>query len=90
LGFGFVSLALAGVIMTAGGAMFTFGMASSLNPNASLTLWEAVSSLTTLNLMLIVAAIFIPLILCYTFWCYRRMWRRVTSEEVTTFSHTSY
>ena len=91
-GFGFVfsSLALAGVIMTAGGAMFPFVMPSSLNPNASLTLWDAVSSHTTLNLMLIVAAIFIPLILCYTFWCYRRMWRRVTSEEVTTFSHTSY
>jgi cytochrome bd ubiquinol oxidase subunit II len=45
------SLAIVGVIGTAGAAMFPFVMPSSSMPNASLTVWDAVSSHLTLGLM---------------------------------------
>jgi cytochrome d ubiquinol oxidase subunit II len=84
------SLMLVGVIMTAGASLFPFVMPSSNNPNVSLTMWDAVSSHMTLNVMFIAAAIFVPLILAYTTWCYVKMWRRVTVDEIENNTHGSY
>lgn len=84
------SVMLIGVIMTAGVSLFPFIMPSVNNPNISLTIWDAVSSHKTLNIMFIAVVIFIPLILAYTTWCYVKMWRRVTVDEIENNTHGSY
>ena len=44
----------------------------------------------TLNLMFWVVAIFLPIIISYTLWCYIKMWRKVTVAEIEQNSHSSY
>lgn len=84
------SLSTAGVILTAGTAMFPFVMPSSSVPNHSLTLWDTVASQYTLSVISIVALIMIPTILLYTTWCYYKMWRTVTVEEIIKNNHSAY
>lgn len=84
------ALTCAGVIATAGGSLFPFVLPSSLNPNHSLTMWDAVSSEMTLGIMLVVALIFVPLILGYTLWCYRKLWGKVSVEHIENNSVGSY
>ncbi len=84
------SLTLACVILTAGVAMFPFIMPSSTQPNVSLTMWDATSSLLTLNLMLYVAMVFVPIILIYTSWCYYKMFGRITKEHIERNTHSLY
>ncbi|SQI33944.1 Cytochrome d ubiquinol oxidase subunit 2 [Serratia plymuthica] len=67
------SLTIACVILTAGVTMFPFVMPSSTVPNVSLTMWDATSSLFTLEVMTVVAAIFVPIVLAYTSWSYYKM-----------------
>lgn len=81
-GFFLMSLAVLGTIMTAGVALFPFVLPSSVNANMSLTLWDAASSRYTLNVMLWVAIIFVPIVLTYTSWAYRVMRGKVTVEYV--------
>lgn len=76
------SLTLAGIILTAGFAMFPFLMPNSLNPNFSLTIWDASSSQLTLSIMFFVAAIFVPIILAYTSWSFWVMRGRITQKDV--------
>ncbi|CAI87075.1 MULTISPECIES: cytochrome d ubiquinol oxidase subunit II [Pseudoalteromonas] len=90
LGLASTSLMLIGIIMTAGVSLFPFIMPSSNNPNISLTIWDAVSSHMTLNVMFVAVVIFVPIILSYTTWCYVKMWRRVTVEEIENNPHGSY
>ena len=73
------SLAIAGVITTAGFGLFPFLLPSSSHPGHSLTVWDASSSQATLTLMLLVVLIFLPIVLSYTAWAYR-VFRGVTSE----------
>jgi cytochrome d ubiquinol oxidase subunit II len=91
-GLGFVtsSLALTGIIVTAGSAMFPFIMPSSSEPNSSLIAWDAVSSHLTLTVMFWAAVIFVPIILGYTTWTYAKMWRRVTVQEIQEQDHLAY
>ena len=91
-GFGFIcsSIMLLGIIMTFGASLFPFIMPSSHDANMSLTIWDAVSSHMTLNIMFIVVAILLPVVLSYTTWCYVKMWRRVSSEEIENNTHGSY
>ncbi|MBU6504333.1 MAG: cytochrome d ubiquinol oxidase subunit II [Betaproteobacteria bacterium] len=91
-GFAFVasSLMIAGVIGTAGVSMFPFVMPSSSMPNASLTVWDSVSSQRTLGIMLVAAVIFVPLILAYTAWAYKVMAGKVTAAFVEKHEHTAY
>jgi len=81
---------LAGVILTAGFSMFPFIMPSSLDPNSSLTMWDAVSSHLTLQLMFWAVLIFLPLIIVYTSWVYRVMRGKVTEASVSEQSHSLY
>jgi cytochrome d ubiquinol oxidase subunit II len=57
-------------------------MPNSLNPNYSLTIWDASSSELTLTVMFFVAAIFVPLILGYTSWSFWVMRGRITHKDV--------
>ncbi|WP_440958950.1 cytochrome d ubiquinol oxidase subunit II [Oceanicaulis sp. LC35] len=75
-------LSVVGIISTVGLSMFPFILPSSIDPNASLTVWNASSSHTTLFVMLIVTAIFLPIVLAYTAWAFKVMWGRVTTEQV--------
>ncbi|CAM3799116.1 Cytochrome bd-I ubiquinol oxidase subunit 2 [Vibrio aerogenes CECT 7868] len=76
------SLANAGVILTAGFAMFPFVMPSSLSPVSSLTMWDSTSSELTLKLMTGVAVVMVPVILGYTAWCYFKMFGRLNNKFV--------
>jgi cytochrome d ubiquinol oxidase subunit II len=84
------SAALAGVILTAGFAMFPFVIPSSSNPNGSLTVYDAVSSHRTLNLMFIAVVVFLPIVLFYTSWVYRVMRGKVTEDRIKKETHTAY
>jgi len=83
-GFAFLtaSLTSAGVILTAGFTMFPFIMPSSLEPSHSLTMWDSTSSEITLQIMTVVAAIFVPIILCYTAWTYYKMYGRLDDKFI--------
>jgi cytochrome d ubiquinol oxidase subunit II len=82
--------ALAGVILTAGFAMFPFVIPSSANPDGSLTVFDAVSSHRTLNLMFIAVVVFLPIVLAYTSWVYRVMRGKITEEKIEKETHTAY
>jgi cytochrome d ubiquinol oxidase subunit II len=76
------SAAILGIISTAGLSLFPFLLPSSLNPDASLTVWDASSSHLTLWTMLIATCIFLPMILAYTAWVYRVMSGPVTADSI--------
>lgn len=84
------SLVLVGVIGTAGASMFPFIMPSSSQPNASLTVWDSVSSHLTLGIMFWATMIFMPLIVIYTSWAYRVMSGKVTAAYVRENEHSAY
>ena len=84
------SLALIGVIGTAGAAMFPFVMPSSSHPSASLTVWDSVSSQLTLALMFWATLLFMPLIISYTAWAYRVMRGKVTLAHIRANEHSAY
>jgi cytochrome d ubiquinol oxidase subunit II len=91
-GLGFISsgLAISGVILTAGFSLFPFVMPSSTMLGASLTVWDAPSSLRTLTVMFWAAVIFVPIILAYTVWTYRALWGRVTVQHIRDNTHSAY
>ena len=84
------SLALVGVIGTAGASMFPFIMPSSSMPAASLTVWDSVSSHLSLSIMFWATVIFMPLIVIYTSWAYRVMRGKVTAAYVRENDHAAY
>ncbi|MBC8108767.1 MAG: cytochrome d ubiquinol oxidase subunit II [Anaerolineae bacterium] len=71
LAFAGSSLSLFGIVATPGLAMFPFLLPSSTTPDHSLTVWDASSSPNTLWTMLLVTAVFLPIILAYTSWVLR-------------------
>lgn len=82
LAFALSSLAVAGVVLTAGFALFPFVMPSSSDPKSSLTVWDSVSSHRTLQIMFWAVLIFLPLVLAYTGWAYRMMRGTITERHV--------
>ncbi|MGJ3347960.1 cytochrome d ubiquinol oxidase subunit II [Morganella morganii] len=86
----FSALTIAGVILTCGTAMFPFVMPSSIDPNVSLTMWDATSSLFTLQVMTVVAIIFVPTVLLYTIWCYVKMAGRLDKSFIEDNKHSLY
>jgi cytochrome d ubiquinol oxidase subunit II len=78
----FSKLAILGIVSTVGLSMFPFILPSSLDLRSSLTVWDASSSHLTLFIMLVVTAIFLPIILAYTAWVYRVLWGKVDEKTV--------
>ena len=79
-----------GIILTAGASLFPFIMPSSLDPNSSLTIWDAVSSHKTLGIMFWVVVIMLPIIMLYTTWVYRVMRGKITLKHIEDNEHTAY
>ena len=84
------SLAILGIIGTAGASLFPFIMPSSSDPRASLTVWDSVSSQLTLNIMLWATVIFMPIIIAYTSWAYKVMAGKVTAAYIRENEHAAY
>jgi cytochrome d ubiquinol oxidase subunit II len=84
------SAMLAGVIFTAGIAMFPFVMPSSSDPRSSLTIWDSVSSHMTLQIMFWVVLIFLPIVLAYTSWVYSVLRGKITVETIRANDHNIY
>ena len=76
------SVAVAGVIATAGFSLFPFLLPSSSHPDHSLTVWDASSSPTTLSLMLVAALFFLPIVLAYTGWVFHVLRGPVTEAAI--------
>lgn len=83
-------VAVAGVVLTAGFALFPFIMPSSTDLASSLTVWDAVSSYRVLQVMFWAVVIFLPLIIVYTSWVYRVMRGKVTVQHVKDGNHSLY
>ena len=90
IAFVFSSVGMAAIIITTGISMFPFLMPSSIDPKSSLTLWDCTSSQHTLNLMLVAALIFTPIVLLYTSWAYKVMSGKLTVKKIEEDSHTLY
>jgi cytochrome d ubiquinol oxidase subunit II len=58
-------------------------MVSSLNPEWSLTIYNAASSALTLKIMAIAALIFVPIMLVYQGWNYWIFRKRLTAKPET-------
>ena len=82
MAFLFSSLAIAGIILTAGFSMFPFVMPSSLEPSQGLTMWDATASFNTLKVMTVVTVVFVPTVLAYTIWTYIKMFGRVSNKHI--------
>ncbi len=61
--------------------MFPRVMVSSLNPEWSLTIYNASSSQYTLTVMSIVALIFVPIVLAYQGWTYYMFRKRISTDK---------
>ena len=83
-------VAVAGVVATAGFSAIPFLLPSSLDPNASLTVWDASASRSTLLIMFFATLVFLPLVLAYTAFVYRVPRGRVTMAYVEDNSSTLY
>ncbi len=83
-GYAFMASCLvpAGTILTAGFALFPFLLPSSENPNHSLTVWDASSSLLTLRIMFWLVVVFLPVVVGYTVWVFRVLRGRITLETL--------
>ncbi|WP_213953573.1 MULTISPECIES: cytochrome d ubiquinol oxidase subunit II [unclassified Variovorax] len=75
-------LGIAGIILSVGASMFPFILPSSLEPRASLMVFDASSSHLTLFIMLVATCIFLPIILAYTSWVYHVLWGKVDEDAI--------
>lgn len=81
------ALSWAGVIGTAGTALFPFLLPSSSEPVQSLTIWNASSSALTLGWMVGFTAVLMPLVLWYTSWAFYVMRGKVDPDHVAADDH---
>ncbi len=88
--FAFSKMAVFGIIATVGVSMFPFILPSSVQPEASLTVWDASSTHRTLFNMLVAVVIFLPIILVYTAWVYKVLWGKIDEETIERDNHTAY
>ncbi len=78
----FTSMAIASTVMQFFVALFPRLMVSSLNPEWSLTIYNAASTPHTLMIMTGAALVFVPIVLCYQAWTYRLFKERITASDL--------
>lgn len=84
------SVMILGIVLTPLLAMFPFIMPSSTDPRSSLTIWDCTSSQLTLQIMLVVTLIFLPIVLIYTGWAYKVMSGKLNAEYINKNDHHLY
>lgn len=84
------AVSVSGIILSVGASMFPFILPSSIDPRASLTVWDSSSSHLTLFIMLVVTAVFIPIIVAYTTWVYHVLWGKVDEQAIRDESGHAY
>ena len=84
------SASLLGIILTPLVSMFPFVMPSSTMFNAGLTIWDCTSSQLTLEIMLFVTLIFLPIVLVYTSWAYKVMSGKLSTKYIEENTHSLY
>ena len=84
------SLGIIGALLTVGFGLFPFLLISTVDSRSSLTLWDATSSHMVLNIAFWITIVFLPIVLLYTQWVYRKLWGTVSPETVLKDSHTLY
>ncbi len=84
MGLAFISssIAILGVVSTAGLVMFPFILPSSIDLNSSLTVWDSSSSALTLKVMLIATIIFMPMVIIYTSWVFKVLKGKITEDTL--------
>ena len=83
-------MSVAGILLTAGAAMFPFVLPSSLMPSHSLTAWDGTSSHKTLAVMFWVVVIMLPIITLYTSWVYSVVRGKITAAHIRENEHSVY
>ena len=78
----FSCLTILFVVFTGVTGLFPNLIPSSIDPASNLTIFNSSSSLLTLKIMTVVAAICVPTVICYKIWVYRIFRARVTNEDV--------
>lgn len=89
MAFLFSCLTITFVCFTGVAGLFPNLIPSSLDPLSHLTIYNSSSSAYTLNLMAVVAGIFVPIVISYKIWVYRIFRSRVSSEDVLA-DHEAY
>lgn len=82
LAFVFSGIGIFGIVTTVGVSMFPFILPSSTQPSQSLLVWDASSSQLSLEIMLLAAVIFMPIILLYTAWVYRVLRGKISVKHI--------
>lgn len=90
LAFVFNSVAILLLFATFATSLFPAVLPSSYAPHHTLTVWNATASQNTLTVMFFVAIVITPVVLCYTAWCYYKMWVRLSPEAVVNNTHALY
>lgn len=78
----FSCLTILFVVFTGVTGLFPNLIPSSIDPASNLTIFNSSSSLLTLKIMTVVAAICVPTVICYKIWVYRVFRERVTDKDV--------
>ncbi len=78
----FSCLTIVFVVFTGVAGLFPNLIPSSIDPASNLTIFNSSSSLLTLQIMTVVAFIFVPIVILYKIWVYRVFRARVTNEDV--------
>ncbi|QJC38131.1 cytochrome d ubiquinol oxidase subunit II [Enterobacteriaceae endosymbiont of Donacia marginata] len=76
------SFTIISIILNIGIIMFPFILPSNIKYYQSLTIWNATSSQLTLNIMLYIVIVFMPIVLFYTFWCYKKMFFYLNKKKI--------
>lgn len=75
------SLTLLGVVVLLFSTLYPNVMPSRIDPNFSLTIYNASSSQYTLSIMTVIALTFVPIVLAYQAWTYWVFRKRLTAES---------
>ena len=78
----FSCLTILFVVFTGVTGLFPNLIPSNIDPASNLTIFNSSSSLLTLQIMTVVAAICVPTVICYKIWVYRIFRARVTEKDV--------
>lgn len=78
---------VAGIVLTFGFSTFPFLLPSSLNPDSSLTIWDASSSYLSLWIMLMATVLLLPVVMLYTAWVYRVIRGKITAASLDEAPH---